>query len=757
MRRFPQTEAWFRELLDGELRTADKWFVLLLQHKGLATVASDGRVKLRKEAMKAVEEALSRKNFRSIWEIEPKREWFDDIIGHEDLKDVLLRVLKSPKPVHLLLVGPPACIDGDEKVLTWNPSTGEITPKRASEIYEEFVKGSIPYVLTFTGKALTVMPALVVRTGPKKIFRVRTPIGSVMVSEEHTLFTSKNRTVKLTELKKGDKLLSVAPIPSKWTSYGGKDSVPNLWKVFQVALQPRGAEAQDTGRGVQEDVSKRTANDRGREDAHVREPQQGNEGVLEQGHRGGKEEKRRSEADDEKAEETTHSGSVPSMWQVVRDIYKRWEAGEKVLLAIVLSEGEQGEAKENEYREQPGEEARGEGKDISKDKVAPPTGPHIHAEVIGHWRKEGLGETEAEPRSIQEVYGVPEGARKEGVCGDKQVEGRCNNASKNEEELQVKSRGENEQNTGEPRSGIPVEYAARYTDWYKVSGLSDIDAKEGYSGGGRPAPREEGVGGKRCKKGPGVHTDGVLGSEVLNRGSGEGDRESEATNTKSTGRIWRRVPVLEIEELGVREAYDLIVPYYHNFIVESGVVVHNSAKTLVLEILSAVYGVPILLAGTSTRAGLRDWIAAYRPELLLIDELDKRSNPADLTVLLSWMESQRIVIAMSRKWGFEEVRCPSHKCIVVAAANRLDRLPKELVSRFAYKVLKPYTPEEVRKICVALVMRREGLAVELAEAIADAVITRMKSLDVRDCIKIARLQPACVDEAYALAEKLAKA
>jgi Holliday junction DNA helicase RuvB len=289
MRRFPQTEAWFRELLDGELRTADKWFVLLLQHKGLATVASDGRVKLRREAMKAVEEALSRKNFRSIWEIEPKREWFDDIIGHEDLKDVLLRVLKSPKPVHLLLVGPP-----------------------------------------------------------------------------------------------------------------------------------------------------------------------------------------------------------------------------------------------------------------------------------------------------------------------------------------------------------------------------------------------------------------------------------------------------------------------------------SSAKTLVLEILSAVYGVPILLAGTSTRAGLRDWIAAYRPELLLIDELDKRSNPADLTVLLSWMESQRIAIAMSRKWGFEEVRCPSHKCIVVAAANRLDRLPKELVSRFAYKVLKPYTPEEVRKICVALVMRREGLSVELAEAIADAVITRMKSLDVRDCIKIARLQPTCVDEAYALAEKLAK-
>lgn len=724
------------------------WFMRVLADRGIVDILYRSRSTttygVPDEVMRVLERILRSETSlaptEGVPEVEevpePTLEMFSDIVGLDDVKKLVLDVLTSSKPVHLLLVGPPSCIDRDEEVLTWNPNIGEITPKRASEIYEEFVKGSIPYVLTFTGKALTVMPALVIRAGPKKIFRVRTPIGSVMVSEEHTLFTSKNRTVKLAELKKGDKLLSVAPIPSKWTGYGGKDSVPNLWKVFQVTLQPRGAEAQDADRGIQKDVPKRTANDRGREEASIREPQQGNEGVLGQGHGGGKEKKREDKANDEKAEETTHSGQVPSMWQVVRDVYKKWETGEKVLLAIVLSEGGQGEAKENEYREQPGEEARGEGKDISKDKVAPPAGSHIHAEVISHWRKEGLGEAEAKPRSIQEVYGVSEGARKEGACGDRQVEGRCNNASKNEEELQVKSRGENEQDTGEPRSGIPVERTTRYVGWNKVSGLPDTGAEEGYSGGGRPAPREEGVGGKRCEERPGVHTDGVLGSEVHNRGSREGDRESEATNTKNTSRIWRRVPILEIEELGVREAYDLIVPYYHNFIVKSGIVVHNSAKTMILETISRHYDVPILLAGASTRAGLRDYIVENVPEVMLIDELDKISNPLDLSALLTWMESQRLVVTMATKKA--HVRCPS-VCRVIATANSIRRIPPELLSRFVVVNLKPYTDEEVKTVCINVLTRREGCSEEMAKTVAEAVVSKLGSKDPRDCVKIARL------------------
>lgn len=675
---------------------------------------------------------------------------FDDIIGLEKVKIAIVKALNSDKPVHVLLAGPPACIDGDEKVLTWNPDTGEVIPKRASEIYEEFEKGSIPYVLTFTGETLTVMPALVVKAGSKKIFRVKTPIGNVMVSEEHTLFTSKNKTVKLAELKKGDKLLSVGPIPRKWIGYGGRNSVPYLWKAFPVVVQPRSASSQDADRGIQKDVPKHTVDDRGCDETYVRESQQSNERVLEQGHRRGKEEERENKTVGEKTEETSYNDPVPSMWQVVRDVYKRWEVGEKVLLAIVLSEGEQREVKENEYREQPGEETGGEGKDIVKNKNVSSTRPYIHTKVIGNRREGALGEVEAKPREIQEVYRVPERACEEGVHRDRQVERGRINVNRDEEELHIKIREENEQNTGKPWSDVRVERTIKDTSWHEVSGFPDIGAEEGYNRGGRSAPREKGVGGERHEERSGVHADGVLGVEILSRGSGKGTGESETTNIKSTSRIWYRVPILEIEELGVRESYDLIVPYYHNFIVESGIVVHNSAKSMILERIAKRYGVEILLGGTSTRAGLRDYIAERTPELLLIDEIDKVSDTMDLSVLLSWMWHQKVTIVMHKRK--ETVSCPT-VCKVIAAANYIEKLPRELLSRFTIIEIPPYTDEEMWKICVNEA-KNEGLDEELAKTVAEAVIKDMKSRDPRDCVKLARMKPKNVEEVKLLAETI---
>jgi hypothetical protein len=78
-------------------------------------------------------------------------------------------------------------------------------------------------------------------------------------------------------------------------------------------------------------------------------------------------------------------------------------------------------------------------------------------------------------------------------------------------------------------------------------------------------------------------------------------------------------------------------------------------------------------------------------------------------------------------------------CKVIAAANRVDRIPSELLSRFIVVKLKPYTEEEVREICLNILTRREGVERELAETIARAVIEKLKSRDPRDCVKIARL------------------
>jgi Holliday junction DNA helicase RuvB len=163
----------------------------------------------------------------------------------------------------------------------------------------------------------------------------------------------------------------------------------------------------------------------------------------------------------------------------------------------------------------------------------------------------------------------------------------------------------------------------------------------------------------------------------------------------------------------------------------------SSAKTMFLEAIANFYGVPILVAGASTGPGIRNFIADYVPRVLVIDELDKRRDPQDLSVLLTWMESQRLVITMVTRR--EVIECPDKGCRVVAAANTLDPIPRELLSRFTIIEFEEYKESEVRDICISILTKREGVSKELAEKIAEAVVKELGSKDPRDCIKVARL------------------
>jgi len=162
-----------------------------------------------------------------------------------------------------------------------------------------------------------------------------------------------------------------------------------------------------------------------------------------------------------------------------------------------------------------------------------------------------------------------------------------------------------------------------------------------------------------------------------------------------------------------------------------------SAKTMFLEAIANFYGVPILVAGASTGPGIRNFIADYVPRVLVIDELDKRRDPQDLSVLLTWMESQRLVITMVTRR--EVIECPDKGCRVVAAANNIDTIPRELVSRFTVLEFDEYKESEVRDICISILTKREDVPKELAEKIANAVVKELGSKDPRDCIKVARL------------------
>jgi len=159
------------------------------------------------------------------------------------------------------------------------------------------------------------------------------------------------------------------------------------------------------------------------------------------------------------------------------------------------------------------------------------------------------------------------------------------------------------------------------------------------------------------------------------------------------------------------------------------------AKTLFLwDVERAAAEKAIWLVGSATsKAGLWDLVAERQPQILLIDELDKM-NAADTAALLSMMEGGRLVRA---KKGRELDL--SHPLWVIAATNRITGLSPELLSRFAVRKIEAYSRSDFLTVVKGVLVRRENVALELAEQIANKLDGRTQ--DVRDAVRVARLSP----------------
>ena len=157
------------------------------------------------------------------------------------------------------------------------------------------------------------------------------------------------------------------------------------------------------------------------------------------------------------------------------------------------------------------------------------------------------------------------------------------------------------------------------------------------------------------------------------------------------------------------------------------------AKTLFLLEIARLEGAFYVLGGSATKAGLISALFDLQPRYVLIDELDKMGAD-DFTALLSLMETG---IVKETKYG--RTRELKLKAWVFAAANRTDRIPPELLSRFMIFNIPPYSDKQLEKVIVDVLVKREKKDKEFARAVADAVIYKLRSRDVRDAIKIARL------------------
>lgn len=159
-----------------------------------------------------------------------------------------------------------------------------------------------------------------------------------------------------------------------------------------------------------------------------------------------------------------------------------------------------------------------------------------------------------------------------------------------------------------------------------------------------------------------------------------------------------------------------------------------SAKSLILEDLIRLPKSRFVLGSGLSKAGLYDIIFEEQPRYLVIDEIDKIEDSDNLTCLLSLMERGVVVEAKHKK----------HRSIqllttVYAGANKTDKIPPELLSRFLILRFRPYTHEEYVEVVTYVLTVRENVPQHISVYIAHKTLYELSTRDPRDAIKVARL------------------
>ena len=163
-----------------------------------------------------------------------------------------------------------------------------------------------------------------------------------------------------------------------------------------------------------------------------------------------------------------------------------------------------------------------------------------------------------------------------------------------------------------------------------------------------------------------------------------------------------------------------------------------SAKTLFMLECMKLDRSYFTLGSHSTKSGMIDYLFEKRPRYLLVDEIEHMPTK-DQTALLSLMETG--IVAETK---YQKTRNTQLKTWVFATSNGIDRMLTPLLSRFIVLHFKQYSFASFQEVCAHL-LSRDGVPAEVSAAIADAVWTKLRSKDIRDCIKLGRLAKTTAD------------
>jgi Holliday junction DNA helicase RuvB len=163
-----------------------------------------------------------------------------------------------------------------------------------------------------------------------------------------------------------------------------------------------------------------------------------------------------------------------------------------------------------------------------------------------------------------------------------------------------------------------------------------------------------------------------------------------------------------------------------------------SAKTLFMLECMKLERSYFTLGSHSTKSGMIDYLFEKRPRYLIVDEIEHMPMK-DQTALLSLMET-----GIVSETKYQRTRNTQLKTWVFATSNGTDRMLTPLLSRFVVLHFKQYSFGSFQEVCTHI-LSREGVPSEVGNAIADAVWTKLKSRDIRDCIKLGRLAKTKAD------------
>ena len=158
-----------------------------------------------------------------------------------------------------------------------------------------------------------------------------------------------------------------------------------------------------------------------------------------------------------------------------------------------------------------------------------------------------------------------------------------------------------------------------------------------------------------------------------------------------------------------------------------------SAKSLFMRSLTSLERSYYAVGSSSTKSGISDYLFEHRSRYFIIDELEKM-NKKDQTSLLNLMES-----GILSELKHNQQRTTQLKIWIFASCNSTDKLLPPLLTRFRDIHFKSYTEEEFVEIVVNVLDREEGVDRDIALLIADGVYNRLKSSNIRECVRIARL------------------